>query len=210
MNQALGPQILFKSTSLLSTTFTAATTDIITTGAAHGYSLGDKLRVSSTGTLPGGLAANTDYYVVAILSTTTIKVSATPNGPVLDITSTGSGTHTVLLKSKVVYCKGFTDMSLTIATANSANFTVKAQISDQEDVNFENAASATNAWSYVQNIDNEDGSSVDGNTGITQDTPGTDESKRFAINIDRATWFCLDITSWTAGTMTAIASLSTR
>lgn len=206
MKQSMNGLPLFISTSLLSSAFTAATTDIITV-TGHGYAVGDKVRVSSSTTLPGGLSANTDYYVIEVISANTIKVSATPGGTAVDITSTGTGTHTMVLKSKVIFTKGFGNLNLSLQTANNANFTVKVQISDQEDVDFESASTPTNDWSYVQNINNEDGSAIDGNTGITQDVPGTDENKRYSLNIDGSVWVCLDVTTWTAGTLTATASL---
>lgn len=209
MNQALEPQVLFKSTALLSSAFTMDTTNIMTV-TGHGWSVGDKIRVSTATTLPSGLSANTNYYVIEVVSVNTVKISATPGGTAITAASAGTGTHTAVLKSRVIYTKGFTDMSLSWHTANSANFTAKLQRSDQDDVDFESAASATNRWTYVQNIDNDDGDLVDGNVGITQDAAGTDENKNFAINLDRATWVCLDITTWTAGTLDARATLSTR
>jgi hypothetical protein len=78
-------------------TFTVvAATNVITTSAAHGLAIGDRVRVSSTVTLPGGLAAATDYYVLTVPSGTTLTVSATSGGAVLDITDTGTGTHTMV------------------------------------------------------------------------------------------------------------------
>lgn len=59
---------------------------------------GMKVQISTTGTLPGGLSAATDYYINR-LSSTTIRLSATLAdaiaGNVIDITSQGTGTHTL-------------------------------------------------------------------------------------------------------------------
>lgn len=77
-------------------TFTAATSDILTTtgsSTTDGMMVGDPLRFTSTTTLPAGLSAGVTYYVREILSGTTFTVSATEGGAVLDITSTGTGTH---------------------------------------------------------------------------------------------------------------------
>lgn len=77
-------------------TFTAvAATNVITTSAAHGKIVGDRVRVSSATTLPAGMAAATTYYVLTVPSTTTMTVSATLGGAVLDITDTGTGVHTM-------------------------------------------------------------------------------------------------------------------
>lgn len=76
-------------------TFTAATTDIITK-ASHGLQPGDAVRFTTSGTLPAGLSLNTTYYVVEDSFTTgQFKVSTTRWGSIVDITDTGTGTHSV-------------------------------------------------------------------------------------------------------------------
>lgn len=79
-------------------TFTAATTDICT-ASGHGLQTGDgPVRLASTTTLPGGLAAATDYYIIR-LSANTFSLAATRTaayaGTAIDVTDTGTGTHTL-------------------------------------------------------------------------------------------------------------------
>lgn len=77
-------------------TFTAATSDLLTVAVPHGLFAGDRVQVSSTVTLPAGLAAATDYYVLpASLGASTLKVSDTAGGSAIDITDTGTGVHTL-------------------------------------------------------------------------------------------------------------------
>lgn len=77
-------------------TFTAvAATNVITVSAAHGLVVGDRVRFSSDDTLPAGLSVDTDYFVITVPSTTTLTVSATSGGAAVDITDTGTGTHTI-------------------------------------------------------------------------------------------------------------------
>lgn len=88
-------------------TFTAATSDILTlTGtvffygreAARGLRFNDPVRVSSSGTLPGGLSAGVTYYARP-LSLTTLKLATSKTATTfVDITSIGTGTHTLLLQ----------------------------------------------------------------------------------------------------------------
>lgn len=75
----------------LARTFTAAVDDTITL-AQHGYANTQRVRVFSTGTLPAGLSADTDYYVIDA-ATNTFKLSASSGGAAIDITDTGTGTH---------------------------------------------------------------------------------------------------------------------
>lgn len=63
--------------------------------AAHGYAAGRIVRVANSGgALPGGLAADTDYYVVAPTADD-FQVSLQPAGAVVGLADAGSGAHTV-------------------------------------------------------------------------------------------------------------------
>lgn len=74
--------------------FTAATSDTIT-AAGHVLPAGALVRVSNVGGgLPGGLSAGVDYYVRDV-SGSTLKLSTSPGGAAVDITSAGTGTHTL-------------------------------------------------------------------------------------------------------------------
>lgn len=78
--------------------FTAAITDILTK-AAHGFYTGLKVQFTTTTTLPAGLSLATDYFVIR-LDANTFKVTATlaqavAGTDIIDITDTGTGTHTV-------------------------------------------------------------------------------------------------------------------
>ena len=77
-------------------TFTAvAGTDILTTTSTDRY-MWDTLEVtlSTTGTLPAGLALNTTYYVISA-SNNTCQLAATSGDVAIDITDVGTGTHTI-------------------------------------------------------------------------------------------------------------------
>lgn len=77
--------------------FTAATTDIITS-AAHGRVTGERVRLTTTTTLPAGLSLATTYYVIRIDADTFKLASSAANalaGTAVDITDTGTGVHTV-------------------------------------------------------------------------------------------------------------------
>ena len=81
----------------LSETFTAdAGTDLLTVATI--YSTGDVIRLTTTGTLPAGLSLLTDYWTIYI-SDTTIKLAASKSdaesNTAIDITSTGTGVHTL-------------------------------------------------------------------------------------------------------------------
>jgi hypothetical protein len=65
------------------------------TNVAHGMSVGNPVRFTTTGALPTGLAVDTTYYVSATPTADTFRVSATLGGA--DVTTTGSqsGVHSL-------------------------------------------------------------------------------------------------------------------
>jgi len=73
-----------------------ADNSVVITG--HGYLTGTKCQLTTTGTLPTGLALATDYYIIAVDADTIKFASSQANalaGTAVDITAHGSGTHTV-------------------------------------------------------------------------------------------------------------------
>lgn len=75
-------------------TFTAANATDILTSNAHGLSNGQKVRVSSAGTLPAGLSVGTDYFVIAAAANT-LQLSATLGGAAVNFTTDGTGVHSL-------------------------------------------------------------------------------------------------------------------
>ena len=73
-------------------TFTGAVTDIITS-AAHGLADDDTVRLTTTNALPAGLSITTTYHVIES-AINTFQLSATSGGTKINITDTGTGTHT--------------------------------------------------------------------------------------------------------------------
>lgn len=74
-------------------TITVAAPGVLT-WTAHGLEVGDKIQLSTTGALPTGLTAGTEYFVKTVPSADTITLSATLGGSAITTTGTQSGTHT--------------------------------------------------------------------------------------------------------------------
>ena len=97
-----------------SATFTAdAATDRLTIAQVKGLRTGNGVQVSTSGTLPAGLAAVTTYYWIRVSDTTGKLATTYANalaGTAIDLTSAGSGTHTLTRKSEARYtCHGTVD-----------------------------------------------------------------------------------------------------
>lgn len=65
---------------------------------SHGFYTGEKVRLTTTGTLPGGLAVLTDYFIIKIdanniaFATSLVNANA---GTAINLTTSGSGTQTI-------------------------------------------------------------------------------------------------------------------
>lgn len=203
MRNYIKEQYIFRVGAKPQATFTAATSDIITSNG-HGLSQGDCVQFTTTTTLPAGLSLVTNYYVIEP-TTNTFKVSATLDGPTVDITDTGTGTHSFNLKGHKILCVDFNDIQLGFNSIDSADLTVKIQGSNQEDVDFNAAQSSTNRWDYVQVKDLEDNSALDGDTGIV--LSGTDDNRQFEINSNAFLLISARITAYAAGRFNLVANL---
>jgi hypothetical protein len=177
--------------------FTAtAATDIITS-AAHGLSNGTCIQVSNSGgALPGGLSASTNYYVINA-TTNTFQVSTVPAGSAVNITSAGTGTHTYRLKGKAVFIGDWRHNVLHLTFSTSPTMTIKVQGSISEDIpDFNAAQSPTNKWDYIEVIDIQDGTAIDGDTGVA--CSGSADNRVLELNVDGLQWVTVNITSATA------------
>ena len=76
------------------------TLNTLVVGAGHAFLNGQWVTLTTTGTLPAGLLANTLYYVVSRTSTE-ISLSLTPGGSAITLSSDGTGVHTVVPFVKV-------------------------------------------------------------------------------------------------------------
>lgn len=87
------------ATSPGNATFTTVDTSADTiTSTAHGFYTGLKVQVSTSGTLPTGLTASTDYYLIRTDADTLQFATSLANalaGTQIDLTGTGSGTQTI-------------------------------------------------------------------------------------------------------------------
>lgn len=88
----------------------------VTTAAVHGFTVGNRVQFStgSGATLPGGLTAATDYYILTVPTTAKFTVSTSSGGSIFGITAAaGSGTNYV---GKETYNKGIQVGITTVST----------------------------------------------------------------------------------------------
>lgn len=81
-----------------------------------------------------------------------------------------------------ILVEDFKNIALSFATdgGGDAALTVKFQWSIQDNVDFSAAQSVTNMWDYIEVVDLEDGTVIDGDTGISVAT--ADDYRLFEMN----------------------------
>jgi hypothetical protein len=83
--------------STVTATVNAAGIPSIINYTAHGRVAGDAIRFTTTTTLPAPLATGTTYYVSKVVDVNKFTISATSGGAPIELTDTGTGTHTCIL-----------------------------------------------------------------------------------------------------------------
>ena len=89
LSRALNGGTISTSATLIGTATIVATTDTITSSVAHSLAIGDKV-VFGAMTAGAPIVAGTIYYVKTVPTSTTLTISASLGGVVLDITTDGS------------------------------------------------------------------------------------------------------------------------
>jgi len=204
---------IFDDIGIKTANFTATFATNTFTSNGHGLVNGNMVVLTTSGAdLPLGLEIATVYYVISA-TTNTFQLSLTSGteGPAVDITDNGTGTHTFTMHDigRNIYTQGFTDIVLAFATdgGGDAAFTVKFVGSNQVDCpDFSAAQSKTNHYDVVQTIDYEDGSAKDGDTGVA--VAGADNYFSLEYNTNKLRWVNAVISGWTVGELTLTVSLS--
>ena len=211
---------------ILTANFTAATTDVITS-AAHGLKNGEMVILTTTDTLPAGLATSTVYWVIES-ATNTFKLSAVsapsyttglpqPPVPPVDITDTGTGTHTFTMHDigKNIFVQDYQHCIVAVHGNDSANIDIgfvgsigKAP-GDDSYPDFSAAQAYNNSWAYLDITGGINGTSVDGSAASISQT-GTNKHEMYVVapaSFKGLRWLNILMSGWSAGGVTVIATL---
>ncbi len=108
-------------------------------------------------------------------------------------TTTGAG--------NIILADDFRHAVLSVNTSGSANCTLKFAGSIATDSpNFGNAQSVSNPYDFVEVKDLQDGSAIDGDTGLV--LSGTDDNRLFEVNVNGLRWITARLTAISAGAVT--------
>lgn len=180
---------------------TDANPAVVTTSTNHGFTSGQQVMINGHAT---NIAVNGTYGVV-VLSPTTFSLTDVNTGLAINGSGAGSGSGgVVVLAPKIPLVEDFRNCVFEFVTSGSFSATVKIAGSiasgGANPANFGAAQSAQNIYTFLQIIDLDTGTAVNGATGIT--SAGTDLIKKYEININAVKWVAPILTAWTAGVIT--------
>lgn len=205
---AVTPQTLTSSTDA---------TPIVVTKTAHGLSTGAQVLIFGHAT---NVAAN-GIRTITVLSSSTFSLQDPYTGA--NIVGSGAGAGSggyVCTAPRIVLVEDHVNALISFITTGTATLTAKIAgsigkvISDSNILaaddcpNFGATQSKSNPYTFLQAINQDDGSSVNGSTGFV--ASGTDLNTLHEVNINGVKYLTLLPTAWTAGAMTAKVQLFTR
>lgn len=200
---SLSGEYIFNATGLKSASSTIEADTDVASSTAHGLKTGDRIVLSTLGTLPTPLETDTIYYPINI-TTDSFEFSTYPTGSKINITANGSTTvWTIHDTGRPVFMENFRNAVLSYDTdgGGDAAMTVKFQGSVQGTVpDFSAAQSVTNQWDYIEVVDLEDGSAIDGDTGVA--VAGADDHRLFEMNVEHLRWANAIMSGYTEGELT--------
>lgn len=118
--------VLLRASNYDARTFTADATANTLTANGHAFADGDLVTLTTTGTLPAPLTTS-DTYEVRDVSGSTLKLAGTAGGAAIDITTTGTGAHTIRKKQSDEVAILF-PVSDTTSTVSDGNITVEMDV----------------------------------------------------------------------------------
>lgn len=113
---------------------------------------------------------------------------------------------------KTIDVRDFRNCVVKIGTATSANLTVQAQgavasaATPDTPPDFSSTQTVSNHWDFVQMVDLQDASPVNGDVGFV--VAGTDDFRQFEININSLDYLNFNVTARSAGSVTVSCVLS--
>jgi len=178
-------------------------TPIVITKASHGLVTGDRVIIYGHAT---NVAANGIFEVTRVGAN---EFSLQDINTHADVAGSGAGaggaTGLFVTAPKVPLVSDFKTAILSFYTASTATLTVKVAASigklNGDSPNFGGTVASTNPYTFVQIIDLDTGSAINGATGIV--VAGTDFAKTYEINTNGVKFLTLIPTAWTQGSITA-------
>lgn len=208
MNRQYKEYTIFDSATPVSITSSTDATPIVITATAHGFSTGDLVLIFGHTT---NVAANGIYKVTRV-DANSFSLQDRYTGANIVGSGAGAGANGLaVIAPKIILCQDFRNAVIHFNTAGTATLTVKVaaslgKLSGDADShgdtpNFGATQSDTNPYTYPGIVNLEDGTQVEGDTGIA--VAGADIYRAYEVNTNGLKYITLIPTAWTQGAITA-------
>lgn len=199
--------VLWDRVTPVAITSSTDATPIVVTATAHGFNTDDLVMIYGHTT---NVAANGTYRVIR-LTANTFSLKDMNTGASIAGSGGGAGSGgTVVIAPKMPIVEDFRNIILQVFTSGTATATIQVAGSISEAgsamPNFGASVSATNFYSFLQAIDLDTGSAVNGATGFV--ATAADIQKSYEININAEKFITVILKSWTQGVITVKCMLA--
>lgn len=194
---------IYDAVTPVAVTSSTDATPIVVTATAHGFSTGDLVQIigHTTNTAANGL------YRVTRLTANTFSLQDKDSGDDIAGSGGGAGSSGIVYKApKIALVDDYTHVEVSIHSAGTSTYTAKlvgsfGKSATSEDApDFTQTVGPSNSYDFVQMIDLEDASAVDGDAGFAPS--GSDDNRHFEANISGMRWLTVIFTAWTQGSLT--------
>lgn len=202
--------------SVLPVTITSSTdaTPIVITATGHGFTTGDLVQIFGHAT---NIAAN-GIYKITVIDANTFSLQDLNSGANIAGSGAGAGSGGVVVKApKILLVEDAKSIQFEIHTSGSASLTLKTASSfgkktkdsvvDNDTPNFGATQAANNPWDFVQVVDLNTGTTINGTTGIV--TASTDLNNAYECNVNSSKYITPILAAWTAGVISVRAKIFT-
>ena len=202
-------QTLYDNVTPVAVTSSTDATPIVVTANSHGFSTGDRVLIFGHTT---NIAANGIYKIVKV-NANSFKLTDEVTGADVAGTGAGAGASGICVKAPPVFLvSDFKNAILHVLTTGTTTCTMKVagslgqtsanQITYQSRMGMPNmgaTATVLNPYTFLQIIDLDTGTAINGATGIA--VTGTDINKQYEVNINAEKWLTVIPISWTQGAL---------
>ncbi len=210
---------LYDAITPVAVTSSTDATPIVVTANSHGFSTGDRVLIYGHTT---NIAANGIYKITKV-NANSFQLQDEFTGANIAGTGAGAGSSGVVVKAPpIMMVDTFRNIVIQVGTAGTATVNLKVagslgkpsssyakEYSPRYDFpNFGATVIPANPYTFLQIIDLDTASTVNGATGIA--VTGTDIAKQYEVNINANKYLTVFPATWTAGAITVKAILVTN
>lgn len=213
MRQSSAEYTIYDSVTPQTVTSSTDASPAVVTKNSHGLATGDRIVIAGHAT---NVTVNGIFDVVR-LTANTFTLKDINTGTAINGAGAGAGSGGIMCTApKIAYCEEFRDAVISVVTAGTATLTLKTAgsigkviadvVSTKIDTpNFGATQTDSNPYTFVEVIDLDTGTAVDGAVGIA--ASATDLNKMYEVNVNGLKYFTVLPTAWTQGSFTVKVKL---